>query len=61
MRLSTLKLSKVGRSLPVLLAALIFAGCTSQTSETYQELPPANGTASSAWYLQQMQQSSDDS
>jgi len=61
MRLSTLKLSKVGRSLPVLLAALIFAGCTSQTSETHQELPPVNGTASSAWYLQQMQQSSDDS
>lgn len=61
MRLSTLKLSKVGRSLPVLLAALIFAGCTSQTSETHQELPPANGTASSAWYLQQIEQSSDDS
>jgi len=60
MRLSTLKLSKVGRSLPVLLAALIFAGCTSQTSETYQEQPPA-GTASSAWYLQQIEQSSDDS
>lgn len=61
MRLTTLKLSKVGRSLPVLLAALIFAGCTSQTSETHQELPPANGTASSAWYLQQIEQSSDDS
>ena len=61
MRLSTLKLSKVGRSLPVLLAALIFAGCTSQTSDTHQELPPANGTASSAWYLQQIEQSSDDS
>ncbi|MCS3433714.1 penicillin-binding protein activator [Klebsiella sp. BIGb0407] len=61
MRLSTLKLSKVGRSLPVLLAALIFAGCTSQTSDTPQELPPANGTASSAWYLQKIEQSSDDS
>lgn len=60
MRLSTLKLSKVGRSLPVLLAALIFAGCTSQTSQTPQEQPPA-GTASSAWYLQQIEQSSDDS
>ncbi len=61
MRLSTLKLSKVGRSLPVLLAAMIFAGCTSQTSDIYQELPPANGTANSAWYLQQMEQSSDNS
>lgn len=61
MRLSTFTLSKVGRSLPVLLVALIFAGCTSQTPETYQEQPPANGSASSVWYLQQMQQSSDDS
>lgn len=61
MRLSTLRLPKVGRSLPVLLAALIFAGCTSQTSDIHQELPPANGTANSAWYLQQIEQSSNDS
>ncbi|WP_299998971.1 penicillin-binding protein activator [uncultured Cedecea sp.] len=60
MRLSTLKLSKAGRSLPVLLAALFFAGCTLQTSVPPQELPPANGTANSAWYLQQIEQSSDD-
>lgn len=61
MLLSTFTLSKVRRSLPVLLAALIFAGCTSQTSETQQEQPLVKSGASSGWYLQQMQQSSDDS
>lgn len=61
MLLSTLKLSKIGRSLPMLVAALIFAGCTVNTPETHQELLPPNGTANSAWYLQQMQQSSNDS
>lgn len=61
MLLSTLNLSKVGRSVPVLLAALIFAGCSSQRSDAPQPVPSANGNASSAWYLQQMQQSSDDS
>lgn len=61
MLLSTLNLSKVGRTVPVLLAALIFAGCSSQRSDTHQPMPSANGNASSAWYLQQMQQSSDDS
>ncbi len=46
--------------MPVLLAALIFAGCTSQGPQT----PPANvqgaATGTSDYYLQQMQQSSDD-
>ncbi|ROR13520.1 penicillin-binding protein activator [Erwinia sp. JUb26] len=52
--------SKAGRSLPLLLAALIFAGCTGQAPQT----PPANvqgaATGTSDYYLQQMQQSSDD-
>ncbi|MGE9551183.1 penicillin-binding protein activator [Erwinia amylovora] len=52
--------NKAGRCMPVLLAALIFAGCTSQGPQT----PPANvqgaATGTSDYYLQQMQQSSDD-
>lgn len=52
--------SKAGRSLPLLLVALIFAGCTGQAPQT----PPANvqaaATGTSDYYLQQMQQSSDD-
>ncbi len=52
--------SKAGRSLPLLLAALIFAGCTGQAPQT----PTANiqgaATGTSDYYLQQMQQSSDD-
>ena len=52
--------SKAGRTLPLLLAALIFAGCTDKSPQT----PTANvqGAASgtSEYYLQQMQQSSDD-
>ncbi|PRD16187.1 penicillin-binding protein activator [Pantoea coffeiphila] len=52
--------SKAGRSLPLLLAALIFAGCTGQAPQT----PPANvqgaATGTSDYYLQQIQQSSDD-
>ncbi len=46
--------------MPVLLAALFFAGCTSQGPQT----PPANvqgaATGNSDYYLQQMQQSADD-
>lgn len=46
--------------MPVLLAALFFAGCTGQGPQT----PPANvqgaATGTSDYYLQQMQQSSDD-
>lgn len=61
MLLSTLNLSKVGCRVPVLLAALIFAGCTTPTSAPRQEPPPGGGTVSAAWYLQQMQQSADDS
>ncbi|QCR37328.1 penicillin-binding protein activator [Nissabacter sp. SGAir0207] len=50
-----------GRFVPVLLAALIAAGCQMQAPQT---TPPVNiqdaATASSDYYLQQMQQSSDD-
>ena len=52
--------NKAGRCMPVLLAALFFAGCTGQGPQT----PPANvqgaATGTSDYYLQQMQQSSDD-
>ncbi|QUG77301.1 penicillin-binding protein activator [Erwinia sp. E602] len=52
--------SKAGRIAPLLLAALIFAGCTGNTPQT----PPADvqgaATGTSDYYLQQMQQSADD-
>ncbi|RPH28576.1 penicillin-binding protein activator [Buttiauxella warmboldiae] len=54
--------SKAGRCLPVVLAALIFAGCTT-TKAPDQATAHMQGeaTADSAYYLQQMQQSGDDS
>ncbi|CCP04395.1 hypothetical protein BN439_3369 [Erwinia amylovora Ea644] len=51
---------KAVRTVPLLLAALIFAGCTGQAPQT----PPANvqgaANGTSDYYLQQVQQSSDD-
>ena len=54
--------SKAARCLPVVLAALFFAGCGTQKSA---DQPAAHlegsAQADSNYYLQQMQQSSDDS
>ncbi|SQA97820.1 Lipoprotein activator of PBP from the outer membrane A [Cedecea neteri] len=58
---STLNRSKAGRCLPVLLAALIFAGCSTQAPDQSATLLQGETTAGSAYYLQQMQQSADDS
>ena len=53
--------SKAGRCLPVMLAALIFAGCTTKAPDQSAAHIQGEATADSAYYLQQMQQSSDDS
>lgn len=57
---STFVRTKTGRFMPVVVAALLLAGCPSQAPQT----PPANiqdeASASSDYYLQQWQQSSDD-
>lgn len=58
---STLNRSKVGRCLPVLLAALIFTGCSTKAPDQSAALLQGDTTAGSAYYLQQMQQSTDDS
>lgn len=52
--------NKAGRNLAVLLAALIFAGCSGQGPQTPQADVQAAATGTSDSYLQQMQQSSDD-
>ena len=52
--------NKAGRNLAVLLAALIFAGCSGQGPQTPQANVQAAATGTSDSYLQQMQQSSDD-
>ena len=54
--------SKAARCLPVVLAALFFAGCGTQKSadQTAAHLE-GSAQADSSYYLQQMQQSSDDS
>lgn len=46
--------------MPVLLAALIFAGCTSQGPQTPEANVQGTATGTSDYYLQQMQQSADD-
>ncbi|MCX8962369.1 penicillin-binding protein activator [Erwinia psidii] len=51
---------KTGRGLPVLLAALIFAGCTGQSPQTPTVNVQGAASGTSDYYLQQMQQSSDD-
>lgn len=52
--------SKAGRCLPVFVAALLFAGCGLKTSDQSASLLQADTQGSSAYYLQQMQQSRDD-
>ena len=51
---------KARRSLPLLLATLIFAGCTGHTPQTPSANVQEAATSTSDYYLQQMQQSSDD-
>ncbi|WP_455864222.1 penicillin-binding protein activator [Pantoea agglomerans] len=52
--------NKAGRCMPVLLAALFFAGCSSQGPQTPEANVQGAATGTSDYYLQQMQQSSDD-
>ncbi len=51
---------KAVRTMPLLLAALIFAGCTGQAPQTPQANVQGTATGTSDYYLQQVQQSSDD-
>lgn len=53
--------SKAGRCLPVVLAALFFAGCATKAPNPSNAHMQGEATADSAYYLQQMQQSADDS
>lgn len=57
---STLLRSKAARCLPVVLAALLFAGCGTQAPDQSAAHMQGEAQANSAYYLQQMQQSSDD-
>ncbi|MEX5409700.1 penicillin-binding protein activator [Atlantibacter hermannii] len=52
--------SKAARCLPVVLAALLFAGCGTQAPDQSTAHMQGEAQANSAYYLQQMQQSSDD-
>lgn len=56
---SKLVRSKAGRCLPVVLAALFFAGCGTQAPEQNTALLQGDTKANSAFYLQQMQQNAD--
>ncbi|EMX9091883.1 penicillin-binding protein activator [Klebsiella oxytoca] len=58
---STFLRSKPVRCLPVLLAALIFAGCGTHTPDQSTAYLQGTARADSSYYLQQMQQSSNDS
>ena len=58
---STFLRSKLVRSLPVLLAALIFAGCGTHTPDQSTAYLQGTAQADSSYYLQQMQQSANDS
>ncbi|NCI17504.1 penicillin-binding protein activator [Cronobacter muytjensii] len=53
--------SKAARCLPVLLAALFFAGCGTQTHDQSTAHMQGEAKADSGFYLHQMEQSSDDS
>nr|WP_154325376.1 penicillin-binding protein activator [Pantoea sp. 201603H] len=53
--------NKAGRFVPVLLAALILAACTGQAPQTPQVNIQGPATGTSDYYLQQVQQSSNDS
>ncbi|MBV8042303.1 penicillin-binding protein activator [Pluralibacter sp.] len=59
---STFRRSKAARCLPVVLAAFLFAGCgTQKSAEQSTAQLEGSAQADSGYYLQQMQQSSDDS
>jgi outer membrane PBP1 activator LpoA protein len=58
---STFSRLKAVRALPVVLAALIFAGCGTQAPDQSAAHMQGTAQADSGFYLQQMQQSSDDS
>ncbi|POT54972.1 penicillin-binding protein activator [Citrobacter amalonaticus] len=58
---STFSRLKAARCLPVILAALIFAGCGTQAPDQSASHMQGTAQADSGFYLQQMQQSSDDS
>ena len=58
---STFLRSKPVRCLPVLLAALIFAGCGTHTPDQSTAYLQGTAQADSRYYLQQMQQSTNDS
>ena len=58
---STFSHLKAARALPVILAALIFAGCGTQAPDQSAAHMQGTAQADSGFYLQQMQQSSDDS
>ncbi|TYG03928.1 penicillin-binding protein activator [Klebsiella grimontii] len=58
---STFLRSKPVRCLPVLLAALIFAGCGTHTPDQSTVYLQGTAQADSSYYLQQMQQSANDS
>ncbi len=59
---STFLRSKAARCLPVVLAAFLFAGCgTQQSADQSTAHLEGSAQADSGYYLQQMQQSSDDS
>ncbi|PPY10454.1 penicillin-binding protein activator, partial [Cronobacter sakazakii] len=53
--------SKAARCLPVLLAALFFAGCGTQTADQSTAHMQGEAKADSGFYLHQMEQSRDDS
>ncbi|EMA8638431.1 penicillin-binding protein activator [Cronobacter malonaticus] len=53
--------SKAARCLPVLLAALLFAGCGTQTADQSTAHMQGEAKADSGFYLHQMEQSRDDS
>ncbi|EOV6091862.1 penicillin-binding protein activator [Klebsiella aerogenes] len=58
---STFLRSKPARSLPVLLATLLFAGCGTHTQDQSTAFMQGTSQANSSFYLQQMQQSTNDS
>lgn len=52
--------SKAGRCLPVVLATLLFAGCSLNSTDQSSSLLAADIQGNSTYYLQQMQQTHDD-
>ncbi|EEK6680066.1 penicillin-binding protein activator [Salmonella enterica] len=58
---STFSRLNAARALPVLLAALLFAGCGTQAPDQSAAYMQGSAQADSAFYLHQMQQSTDDS